>query len=706
MKLYTQVILTCIFLVLCILQEVRGQEPTGIVSSLNGNTLPIEDRLEELSGRTDAELDYSDLVDERNQYLNHPINVNEASESELSQLQLNDLQIQNLKNYIVQYGGISSLYELNLIEGFDSTFVSGLTPYLSFELNTSENQVTFKNLLISGKNQLIMRFQQIPELQQGYRPIDDSVYKINRELRYLGGPQKLLLRYGYNFRNKIRFGVTMEKDAGETFLPKSDTLKKGFDFYSLFFFYTGKKFLRHLAIGDYQVQFGQGLTMHSSLALGKSSNTIAYRRMVQPVKPCTGANENLFMRGIATTLSLFKNADLTLFYSSKQMDAIVHEADSMTTDENYINSLQETGYHRTPDELSGKDAVKQTVYGGNFQTRFRMFRIGITTLQTVWGGELLKNETLYNSNGFYGRKLTNFGIDFAMIMKGITLYGEVSGSGNGGKAMLGGLTFAPDPRLSMALVYRDYSMNYQNFFSNAFSEGSHNSNEKGIYIGILSQLHKRISLYAHADHFRFPWLKYRVDAPSNGCEYVTQLILTPSRRTDLQFRYRYLKKQINSASAAGFTDYPESEVNQNFRMQINFRATESLTLKTRIETTNWQKPDSDKRTGFLIYQDLIFNHEVKPWQISTRFALFDTDTYDQRLYAYENDVLYSFSVPAYYYRGSRFYLMGKYSFGRKMDIWIRYSITYYADRQTIGSGLDEISGNKKSEIKIQMRIRF
>jgi len=706
MKFSITVILNGIILLLSPLAEVRSQEPAKPTPQAAVNAQSTEDKIEELSGRTDAELDFSDLIDEKNQFLNHPVNINSASESELYQLQLNDIQIRNLKNYILQYGELGSYYELNLVEGFDSLLVTSLSPYISFELSSPFNKVNFKNLIATGKNQLILRFQQVPELQQGYRPIGDSAHDADPDSRYLGGPQKLLLRYGYNFYNKIRFGVTMEKDAGETLFPDSDSLKKGFDFYSLFFYYSGKKFVRHLAIGDYQVQFGQGLTLHSSLAFGKSPDAIANRRMPQPVKPSTGANENLFMRGIAATISPLKNTDLTLFFSSKQSDAIINDADSILSDENYITSLRETGYHRTPGELSGKDAVKQTVFGGNIQTRFRMFRIGFTSLQTVLGDQLLKKSTLYNSVDFSGRKLINFGIDYAMIVKGITLYGEFSGSNNGGKAMLTGLTYTPDPRMALALIYRNYSPNYQNFFSNAFSEGSRNTNEKGIYAGILTQLHKRISFFAYADHFRFPWLKYRIDAPSAGCEYVAQLTWTPSRKTDLLFRYRFLQKQMNATVAGGITDYPETESHQNYRLHLNFRAMESLTLKTRIETIKWLKPGSGKRTGFLVYQDIIFSPPAHPWQISTRYALFDTDSYDQRLYAYESDVLYSFSVPAYYYKGSRFYLSGKYSFGRRLDVWIRYSITYYTDRQSIGSGLEEIRGNKKSEIKIQMRVRF
>jgi len=92
--------------------------------------------------------------------------------------------------------------------------------------------------------------------------------------------------------------------------------------------------------------------------------------------------------------------------------------------------------------------------------------------------------------------------------------------------------------------------------------------------------------------------------------------------------------------------------------------------------------------------------------MNLRFAVFDTDTYNARIYAYESDMLYNFSIPAYYSQGTRFYLNLKYSVTKYLDFWIRYSQSYYSDLDVISSGLSEIQGNTKSEIKAQIRIRL
>lgn len=689
--------------VLLVALELSAQEPVK-PESINAGQL--EEKIEQLGGQADADIDFSEMVDELLQYISNPINLNSASERELRQLQLNDLQINNLTSYVQKYGQLTSIYELGMIEGFDSTLAIAISPFITFELQPEGAKINLKNLSKYGRHQIITRYQQVLQEQAGFSPISDSALAVKPNSRYLGGPERLYARYGYSFYNRIRFGITMEKDPGEIFMRGPDSLKKGFDFYSAHFYYTGNKFLKHLALGDYHLAFGQGLTMYSSLAFGKSPGAITNRRIAQPVKPNTGANENLFMRGAAATITPFRGADLTLFYSDKKVDANIGGSDSLNAESLFISSLQETGYHRTPNELSGKNAIEQTVYGGNIQTRVKMFRLGATAYHTKLGAELTRQDYLYNQFDFRGKELTNYGMDFAAILRSLTFFGEVSGSDNGGKAMLLGATATPDPHVAISVIYRNYGKDYQSFFSNAFAEGSRNANEKGLYIGIFTQLHRKWSFSAYADHFRFSWLRFRVDSPSRGSEYLSQLTWNPNRRAEVQFRYRYQQKQLNPSGGTGYTDFPEPETRQNARVHLSFKPTEDITLKSRIETTWWAMPGFENRTGFLIYQDIIYNDPEKPWLLNARYALFDTDSYNERLYAYESDVLYAFSIPSYYYKGSRFYLMGKYSFGRRLDLWVRYALTQYANKQKIGSGLDEIDGNQKSEIKVQIRLRF
>jgi len=107
-----------------------------------------------------------------------------------------------------------------------------------------------------------------------------------------------------------------------------------------------------------------------------------------------------------------------------------------------------------------------------------------------------------------------------------------------------------------------------------------------------------------------------------------------------------------------------------------------------------------------MFQDIIYKVPRIPLKLYSRFAIFDADTYDSRIYAYENDLLYVFSIPSYYNRGVRTYLMAKYDLGKSVDIWVRWGLWSYQNVDAISSGLEEIEGNQKMDIKLQLKIRL
>ena len=123
----------------------------------------------------------------------------------------------------------------------------------------------------------------------------DSALVASPNSRYLGDRNRIYTRYKYNYGNHISFGITAEKDAGEEFFKGSQP--NGFDFYSAHFFLRNQGKIKQLAIGDYQAQFGQGLTFWSGLAFGKSADIMLVKRSAVGLKPYTSADENLFMRG-------------------------------------------------------------------------------------------------------------------------------------------------------------------------------------------------------------------------------------------------------------------------------------------------------------------------------------------------------------------------------------------------------------------------
>ena len=692
---------------------VFAQEP---VIQPKKDVTDIIDKIEGIAENTDAELDYTDLIEDLKYYRENPVNLNYAKEEELKRLYfLNDLQINNLLVYIQIHGELVSIYELQLIKGFDTDLINKILPYITISKEKPKYKFSFKKMLKYGRNQFIIRYQRILEEQEGYKSINDSDLIANPNSRYLGSPDKIYLRYGYNYFNKIRIGLTTEKDAGEVFFKKNinnaiyelvdDKINNGFDFYSAFLYLKDFGIIKTLAIGDYHLQFGQGLTMWSSLAFAKSADATNVKRYAYGIKPNTSVNENKFMRGIATTINI-KNFDISVFYSRKKIDANITETDSLTNEILFISSLQETGSHRTPNEITDKNVIEETVLGGNISYKNHRLKLGATAFKTELGTDLKKIIYPYNQFEFNGNENTNVGLDYSYLLKNISLFGEVSQSMNGGMAFLQGMTMMLDPRLTLSIIYRNYQKDYQNLFSNAFAENSKNANEQGLYTGIRARLHPKWILYVYIDNFNFPWLKFRVDAPSTGNEYLAQLDYNLSRKTHMYFRYRQTNKQINNTNEINYIDYLDNTNKQNFRYHIAYSISRSFILKNRVEYVYYKQGEKKTNHGYMIYQDVAYRPPEKRYTFILRYALFDTDTYDERVYVYENDVLYAFSVPSYYYKGSRFYLLIKYDISRNFDFWLRYAQSYFSNRTTISSGLDEVDGNVKSEIKAQVRFKF
>jgi hypothetical protein len=145
---------------------------------------------------------------------------------------------------------------------------------------------------------------------------------------------------------------------------------------------------------------------------------------------------------------------------------------------------------------------------------------------------------------------------------------------------------------------------------------------------------------------------------------------------------------------------------RNYRLNISYAVSEFFTIKSRIEYVTIQRKSNTPEDGFIFTQDILYKPKKLPFDLALRYALFDTDSYDTRIYSYENNALFVFAIPAYYYQGSRAYAMVRFSFLRRCDLWFRYGVFIYNNRSAIGSGAEEIKGSKRSDITLQFRVKF
>ena len=679
----------------------------------------IQQQLENIAENTENEdADYTILTEVLVYSSENPINLNKTNIEELRALQLlNDIQINSLLSHIENNGKLITIYELQGISGFDLQSIRKILPYVKVTDNFTSAHFSTKEMFKNGQHSILLRYGRTLEDQTGFSSTDSSSLYKSMNSRYIGSPDKIYARYRFTYGTNISWGSTAEKDQGELFFKNKQKYtydwyekslngnqKTGFDFYSAHFFLKNIKRIKALAVGDYQATFGQGLTIWSGQAFGKSSDIISTKKSGRGISPYTSVDENLFMRGAATTLG-YKKIEATVFYSRKRIDANVSDTTD-TGEAAQISSLQETGSHSTSSELADKDAILQTLIGGNVSYKGKKFNVGLSALSYQLDVDLKRSLSYYNQFEFSSSKNLNIGADYNLIHRNFNFFGEASMSKNGGKAFVNGVLISLDPRLSFTVMHRYYQRNFQNLLSNGFAESSTAANEKGVYIGLVAKPTNRTTVTVYYDRFEFPWLKYQVNAPSYGNDYMAQFNYTPSKKIDMYLRIRSRDKQKNTSYAV-VIDYLVPVKQSNYRFNISYTITPSIKLKNRIELIDYKLDNNKTQKGYLVYQDIVYSKLGKPLSVTLRYALFETDSYEARIYAYENDVPGSYSIPAHYNRGSRFYIMLDYNLTKRIELWFRYSQTVYDNKQMISEGsLTEIQGNTKSEIRAQLKFKF
>jgi hypothetical protein len=638
--------------------------------------------------------DYSELINQLLQYRLHPLNLNKATTTQLQDLLfLSALQITALQEHIKSNGKLISLLELQNIDFFDQQTISSLLPFVTVTAELDFNAVNLKNLFRFGKQEVILRYGQVLQDQKGFLIPKDS--KLSH---YSGDAEKLLARYKFNFQDRILLSLNMEKDAGEQFFAGKNST--GFDFYS------GSLALKNfgpvslLVIGDYSLQFGQGLNLYTGFGFGKNADATLIPKVNRGLTPYSSTNEISFFRGIAAT---FKSHTLefTPFVSYQPIDATVQTS----AHPEYISSLGTTGYHRTATEIINKNSTQQLTYGANIAYGYKTFKIGLVGYATSFQYPVQRRTNAYNQYIFAGKELDNFSAYYDYSYRSFYFFGETAKSSGGGAAAVNGLLTALSKNVSLVLLYRNYSKNYHSFYNQAISEGTEAVNERGLYSGLNLKFLKHWNLSCYADYFKFPWLRFQVSQPnSTGHEFLSRLTYSASNQFTAYLNYRLKQKQQNNDNAK-IKELDEVDY-QDWRLDVTYPFTKNITLRNRAEVVKYQKGNPGAEYGLMAYQDVLYRPKTSKISGNCRLAWFHTASYDSRIYSFENDVLYSFTILPLQHTGFRSYINAQYNFKKGLDIWFRFSAYLYRGENTIGSGLDVIEGNEKSEVRIQMRYRF
>ena len=456
--------------------------------------------------------------------------------------------------------------------------IDRLRPYIV--VSTPQNVISsIRERMANGSSSIIARVVQVIEKQKGFKL--DAASANNY---YPGSRQKLFLRYKYQFKNLLQYGLVGEKDAGEQFFK--GVQKRGFDFYSAHLFARNIGIIKSLAVGDFTVNLGQGLTQWQSLAFRKSADVPNIKRQLAVLRPYNSAGEINFHRGVGITVANY-NFEATAFASYKKIDGNL-TPDTLGNNE-YISSLQTSGLHRTKSEVADKGGQQQLVVGGNVSYNFKRLHLGVNAVQYQFKLPIQKTPEPYNLYAISGNRFGNYSIDYSYAYKNLHFFGEAAITNHFDKAFVNGLIVAVDSKVDMSFLYRNISTAYQSLYSSAFTESNFPNNEKGMFAGISIRPHTFWRIDAYADFYKFSWLKYLVDAPSIGTDYLVQASYKPNKRLDMYLRYRTESKARNYNPETLTLTPTMPKARQNIRTSFSYKLNRSLTFRNRVEMVWYDK---------------------------------------------------------------------------------------------------------------------
>ncbi len=653
--------------------------------------------VQNIIGLPTDDLNYDELLEALSQFYINPLDLNKANYGQLAALFiLKDAQIKSIIDYREKAGGFASIYELQAVENLDLDIIYKIAPFLTVSLPVLSGE-TIGNSVKNASQTLIFRNSTILEQKKGYTPLQGR-----ETVRYLGTPGNQYLRYKLFHKNDISAGFTLDKDDGETynFNPKKNQYIA--DFTSFHFQIQNKGNWKNFCLGDYTLQFGQGLVLASGFYLGKGAETIlSIRRNSLGIRPYTSVIESNFFRGIAATYQI-GNFEFTPFLAKNRRTSNL--VTDKTTGLQNISSIDTDGYHRTQSEIDDKAILTETNIGFNakWHNKAENLQFEFTGLNTNFSLPYIKANQPYNQFEFKGKNNSIGSISYSYIVNNLNVFGETATSKSGGIGTLNGLLLSLSRKADLSFVYRKYARNFHSFYANAFGENSRNINESGAYLGYKFSPNRRWIYTTSFDYFKFPEIKFGVDTPSDGFEILHRITHSPNKTThwNIQYREQHKAKNLKIDKQNMVTNTIKRNIFIDFEKPIN----KLLGLKTRLIGSSYRFENQANTFGWAVVQDA--NLSLNRLSFSGRLALFKTDNYDNRAYVYEQDVLYAFSFPAYYNHGLRHYLLATYKPNKFAEFQIRWARTDYFDQQKVSSGLEEINKPHKSEIKFQLKFNW
>ncbi len=590
----------------------------------------------------------------------NPKDINTITEADLQALRfLSPEQIDAILLHVYR-SPLHSLYELQLIPRLKRYEVRNLTAFVYVAPYAVVND-------------------QSPQSHAGNRIRHEIISRLDgRNLQQSGDKFYTYLKYRCTSEH-FSGGVTMDHDVGEPW-------QQGFDFYSAYFQMQDIGVINNLMVGDYHASFGSGLVVNTMRSFGSKHDQLKGQRVKEGFRRYTSTSETDFLRGTATSIALplrGKQAiHISASVSSRAIDGRVNNGSFPT--------ILETGYHVTESELAARHAVRQHTAIGNITWKHRLGTLGFTTLYTHLSDTLKPKPTYYNANYFHGDEQISLGVNYYLHWQRWTCWGEIATASNGrwGIGNLTAIRFAPTSDVALTSVWRYYSPTFDNIFANGWGESSRNNDEIGMWVGVAATGFANTRWQAWGDVWRKQFASYGARQPGYGWEMGIEMQHEAYSMTDDKIRLRA-------------------------KQEVNERVTIKLDGRKSFEIGNWEAGRLESRiigsiaitqqAGYALGQDIEWEMEHIGLVIQGRAVGFYAPKWENRIYLYENDVLYASNSPALYGIGGRFYLNIRYKVCDWLSLYVKASHTQYAPQWVTEQ---ELGHTGRTDIHGLVRLRF
>lgn len=628
---------------------------------------------------TEEFIDVEYLEEQLRTIYDAPLNWNNTNREELRKTMImSESEIDELLYYAGEYGPVKSIYEIQLVKDLSAPLQLLLPNIIT--VDSIPAHYKWADKLSYGKHYAAIHSNGIIEPKRGFI-----------EKQYLGLPVSLSARYKFTSSN-LKAALAMKSDAGEPFTGNNQYNRYGFDTYRLSVEATGIPHFGNIIFGSYKAYFGKGL-IFGNMNWGSKSQQLLNNVQQKHISSYGGTSSQPTLNGVAYNHSN-RIISANIFYGISPLDA--------DTTGGGWHSINTSGYHRTISEISRENNLFIHTLGGNISIGKTRWNVGINGYMASFSLPAVASNDIWNAYDFTGKWQWGVSAYYHFKKRKISMNGEFAVV-NSALAANNTLQFILSSNSTIAFNHRYYSPKYHAFWSNSYSSLSGTNGEHGAGFAIDLPLYKKLSLELFADGYKTLWAT--TTHPANALGFETRLnikYLSNSNLCDLSIRYK--SKPVWNRTAVAI---PQTGKENTGSLLFKAKYTiDNCVLTSGVqaniyfnETENNSSTLLKDRIGWLIYQDITSKFLANSLILKSRAAIFNAPTWQNRFYLYEQNIEEYHYSPALYGSAIRWYISLCYKTPVNIKLSFRISQTYHYNKDTNGSGMNEIYSPHRTEIQ-------